>query len=238
MTEDPQTRRTRAAPFLILLAVMALGALALGHWHGMAALKTDQAALAAFTSRHYLAAVILFLLAYTGIAALSLPVATLMSLTGGYLFGTLPGAAFNLIGATSGAVIVFLAARAGFGARFAARLDRGGGRLARVRAGLREGEVSYLLVLRLVPAVPFFLANLLPAMLGVSLRRFALTSFFGMMPATLVFAAAGAGLGRALGTGGTPGAGLLFRPAILAPLLGLAALALLPVLIRKFGGRR
>ena len=60
--------------------------------------------------------VVAFVLAYVGIVAFSLPGATVATLTGGFLFGLFPGVFYNLAGATAGAVLLFLAARAGFGA--------------------------------------------------------------------------------------------------------------------------
>jgi uncharacterized membrane protein YdjX (TVP38/TMEM64 family) len=89
--------------------------------------------------------------------------------------------------------------------------------------------------MRLVPAVPFFLANLIPAALGVSLGRFAFTTFFGIMPGGLVYTWVGAGLGEVFEKGETPNLGLLFEPQILGPILGLCALAALPIVIRAFG---
>jgi uncharacterized membrane protein YdjX (TVP38/TMEM64 family) len=102
-------------------------------------------------------------------------------------------------------------------------------------AALRENEFSVLFLMRLVPAVPFFLANLIPAALGVSLGRFAFTTFFGIMPGGLVYTWVGAGLGEVFEKGETPNLGLLFEPQILGPILGLCALAALPIVIRAFG---
>jgi len=100
--------------------------------------------------------------------------------------------------------------------------------------GLRENELSVLFLMRLLPVVPFFLANLIPAALGVGLGRFALTTFFGIMPGALVYTWVGAGLGEVFARGGSPDLGLLFEPQILGPLLGLAALAALPMVLRLF----
>ncbi len=182
--------------------------------------------------RIILAAALLFVAAYAVLVALSLPGALLATLTGGFLFGLFPGVLFNVTGATLGAIAVFLAARAGFGAELNARIAGGGGAAARLMAGLRENELSVLFLMRLVPAVPFFLANLIPAALGVGLARFAVTTFFGIMPGALVYTWVGAGLGEVFERGETPNLGLLFEPQILGPILGLCALAALPIVIR------
>ncbi|MFN7053127.1 MAG: TVP38/TMEM64 family protein, partial [Gemmobacter sp.] len=129
---------------------------------------------------------------------------------------------------------VFLAARAGFGADVAARIEGNGGSAARLQQGLRENEWSALLIMRLVPAVPFFIANLLPAFVGTSVLRFALTTFLGIIPGTFVFTSVGAGLGEVFARGETPDLSILFAPHILGPILGLAALSALPILIKRY----
>jgi uncharacterized membrane protein YdjX (TVP38/TMEM64 family) len=157
------------------------------------------------------------------------------TLTGGFLFGVFPGALFNVTAATIGASALFLAARWGFGERLAARLDASEGRVRQLREGLRENELSVLFLLRLVPAVPFFVANLLPALVGVSLGRFVFTTFFGIIPGALVYTWVGAGLGEVFARGGTPDLGIIFEPQILGPIAALCALAALPILLRAFG---
>jgi uncharacterized membrane protein YdjX (TVP38/TMEM64 family) len=104
--------------------------------------------------------------------------------------------------------------------------------------GFREGEASYLLVMRLVPAVPFFVANVAPAFLGARLSTFVWTTFLGIVPGTVVFISVGAGLGEQLERGERPDLGVIFEPHILGPLLGLAALAALPLVLKRLGLRR
>lgn len=226
--------RWRQIPILLICGAALIGAFTLRDHLSFAALSAQHDTLLAFRDAHYGAAMALFIAAYAVMVALSLPGALVATLTGGFLFGLFPGALFNVTGATIGAIAVFLAARAGFGAALADRIAAGGGAAARLMAGLRENELSVLLLMRLIPAVPFFLANLIPAALGVRLHRFALTTFFGIMPGAVVYTWVGAGLGEVFAQGGTPDLGLLFEPQILGPLLGLAALAALPILIRQF----
>jgi uncharacterized membrane protein YdjX (TVP38/TMEM64 family) len=231
-TSPPSTRWTRRLPILIIAAVAVAGAIALRDQLSFEALAQHREALIAFRDSHYLWASLGFVLAYIVIVAFSLPGATIATLTGGFLFGLFPGTLFNVGAATVGAVVIFLAARAGFGADVAAGLDRRGGAAARLMAALRENEWSALLLMRLVPAVPFFLANLIPAFVGASLWRFAVTTFFGIIPGGLVFTSVGAGLGEVFATGGTPDLSILFAPHVLGPILGLAALSALPMLLR------
>lgn len=234
-TALPPARNGLAAklPFLAILAVAALGAFLLRDQLTFDALAQNRESLLAFRDANYALAVLAFMAAYVAIVAFSLPGATIATLTGGFLFGTFPGVLFNVTAATLGAIAIFTAARTGFGARFSARLEGQGGAVARLQQGLRENEWSVLLMMRLVPAVPFFLANLIPAFLGVSTFRFALTTFLGIIPGGLVFTSVGAGLGQVFAAGGTPDLGVIFEPHILLPILGLAALSALPMVLKR-----
>ena len=237
MTEPSQTARPqngliRKLPILAILLVAATGAFALRDQLSFQALADHREALIAFRDSHFLWAALAFVAAYTAIVAFSLPGATVATLAGGFLFGLFPGALFNVAAATLGAVLIFLAARSGFGAHFSARLQEKAGPIARVQAGLRENEWSVLFLMRLVPVVPFFIANLVPAFLGVSLTRFAVSTFLGIIPGGVVYTSVGAGLGEVFDRGEAPDLGIIFAPHILGPILGLAALAALPILIK------
>jgi uncharacterized membrane protein YdjX (TVP38/TMEM64 family) len=220
-------------PILGIAAIAIVGAFTLRDHLNFATLSENREALLAFRDSNFVLASLAFVLAYVVIVAFSLPGATIATLTGGFLFGLVPGVLFNVAGATLGAVAVFLAARAGFGADMAAKMEQKGGAVARLQQGLRENEWSVLLMMRLVPAVPFFLANLIPAFVGTSLFRFAITTFVGIMPGALVFTSVGAGLGEVFARGETPDLSIIFAPHVLGPILGLAALSALPIILKK-----
>ena len=225
---------TRYLP-LIVIAVAALAGLVLFRDQlSYEALARHRDALLAFRDGNFALASLAFIGAYVLIVVLSLPGATVATLAGGFLFGLFPGVLYNVIAATIGAAGIFLAVRAGFGAALARRIEAGGGAAARLQAGLRQNEWSVLMVMRLVPALPFFLANLIPAVVGVRFDRFVITTFIGIFPAALVFTSVGAGLGEVFAKGGTPDLSVIFTPPILLPLLGLAALSALPVVVKYF----
>lgn len=224
----------RKLPILIILAVAGLGAFLLRDQFSFAALAENREALLAFRDANYPLAVFAFIAAYALIVGFSLPGATIATLTGGFLFGTFPGVLFNVTAATLGAVAIFLAARSGFGASFTAKIEGKGGAVAKLQAGLRQNEWSVLFLMRLVPAVPFFLANLIPAFVGVRLSRFAITTFLGIIPGGLVFTSVGAGLGEVFARGETPDLSIIFAPHVLGPILGLAALSALPMVLKFF----
>ena len=146
------------------------------------------------------------------------------------MFGTLTGGVLVVIAATLGATIVFLAARYAFADYFHAKCS---GYIQKLEAGFKESAFSYLLVLRLVPLFPFWLVNLVPAFLGVSLPVYVLSTMMGILPGTFVYASLGNGLGMIVDKGGMPDMAVIWSPQILLPLLGLSFLALIPVLYRK-----
>lgn len=232
--EKAKTRALRKVPFLAILVVAALGYVFLRPWLGFDILATYRLDLLAFVAEHYLLSVLLFMAVYVVIAGLSLPGATLTTLAGGFLFGLFPGVLYNIAGATLGATGLFLAARMGFGERLAARIDASEGRVHRLKQGIDENQWSVLFLMRLVPVVPFFVANVVAALLNVSLWRFFVTTGLGIVPGALVYTSVGAGLGAVFEAGEQPDLGLVFTPPILWPLIALSVLAALPILLKVF----
>lgn len=227
----------RVVPLLAILMVAVIGAFTLRDVLSFETLSQHREALIAYRDTHYLWAVLVFMAVYVAIVSFSLPGATVATLTGGFLFGTFPGVLFNVGAATTGAVVIFLAARWGLGDRLAARMDASKGRVKAIKQGIDENQWSMLFLIRLVPLVPFFVANLVPALVGVSLWRFALSTFFGIIPGGLVYTSVGAGLGEVFARGETPDLGVIFEPHILWPIVGLCALAALPMVIKAVRGR-
>lgn len=231
-------RRGSLARFLPIGIIAAGAAAALwfgGDYLSFETLAANRDALVTFRDGNLVVTIAAYIAIYAVVVAFSVPGAVWLTLGGGFLFGTVMATAATVVAATIGATLIFLAARSSLGDVLKAKA---GGWIARLEEGFREGEVSYLLIMRLVPAVPFFIANLAPAFLGVRLKTFVWTTFVGIIPGTAVYASVGAGLGALLDRGETPDLGIIFSPAVLGPLLGLAALAALPVVIRRIRGKR
>lgn len=222
----------RIVPPLILIAGLALFfALDLQRYLSLDTLRLHRLALQAWVQGHPWTAPLGYMLAYVLVVTLSVPGATVMTLSGGFLFGAMAGALYAVIGATVGATLLYLVAKTSLGDYL---LARAGGRLERMRRGFADDALSYLLVLRLIPIFPFFLVNLAPAFLGVPWRVYVVATFFGIMPAGFIYALAGAGIGDVLDRGGALTVGGVLTPQILAALCGLALLALLPVIYKGF----
>lgn len=228
----------RLAPLIVIGLAALVGGFFLRDMLSFDTLRDNRAALLGFRDANYLASVLAFICVYVLIVGLSLPGATIATLTGGFLFGLFPGVLFNIIAATLGATVIFLAARWGLGDRLAARMQASDGRIRQIKDGIDANLWPMLLLLRLLPLVPFFVANLIPGLVGVALLPFVVTTFFGIMPGSLILTSVGAGLGEVFELGQTPDLGLILRPAFLLPLLGLCGLIALPLLLRTFRQRR
>nr|WP_294552441.1 VTT domain-containing protein [uncultured Rhodopila sp.] len=221
----------RFLPLLALLLLFCAGLVLLpGLGIGWEALARHQDMLIARVAAHPAEAAALYVAAYVVTAALSLPHAAIMTVAGGLLFGAIAGCALTVAGATIGATILLLAIRSALGKT----LERHRERIpAQLQARLARDGFSYLLALRLVPLVPFWIVNLAAAFAEIRLAVFVPATLLGIVPASFILSSIGAGVGGILAQGGTPDLSVLFGPRILLPLLGLAALSLLPVLLRR-----
>jgi uncharacterized membrane protein YdjX (TVP38/TMEM64 family) len=222
-------------PLLVLGAgLVAFFALGLGEYLSFETLRQNRTWLLQQVEASAARAALAYMGVYILVVAFSLPGGAIMTITGGFLFGQWLGTAYVIVAATIGASVVFLAARTALGDLLR---GRAGPFLQKMEAGFREDALSYMLVLRLVPAFPFFIVNLVPAFLGVRLRDFVIATIVGIIPATFVYASVGAGLGSIFDDGELS-AGDILTPEIVIGLLGLAALALLPVAYKKLKARR
>jgi len=221
----------RALPLLAIAALLATAfAFDLQHQFSFANLASHRTQLLAWVEASPLTAATSYLLIYIAVVALSLPGGLIMTLSGGFLFGAIVGGALAIVGATIGATLLFLIAKTSLGDFL---LAKAGDRIQSMQQGFAENAFNYLLVLRLVPLFPFFLVNLAPAFLGVSLRTYMVATLIGSTPATLVFALAGSGLGTVFDHGGTFSPTNILTPQMIAALSGLALLALVPILYRR-----
>ncbi len=194
-------------------------------------LKLHRAELISWTQNNLSLALLTFAGVYILAVAVSIPGAWFLTLTSGFLFGPFIGTAVVVLSATLGAFCVYLAVR------FALRdwvTEQTTKWLKKMEKGFQEDAFSYLLFLRLVPLFPFWLVNIVPALLGVSARTFVLATFLGIIPGSFVYVLVGHGMGHAFDANQTPSLAILKDPVVLLPLLGLGLLALVPMLYRKF----
>lgn len=242
MTMTPTTsiaaRLLRRAPILLIAVAAVVALIFFRHWLSFDRLEENRVALIALRDQHYLATSLAFIALYTLVVVISVPGAIILTLAGGFLFGLFPGVIYNVVSATLGAVLVFSAARTGFGHDLAARIEARGGAVANLQAALKEHQISVLLTMRLIPVMPFFIANLVPAMVGIRFWTFAITTFVGIIPADIIYTQLGAGLGEVFARGEHPNLHILFTPQFGLPLIGLAVLASAPLVLKVINSRK
>lgn len=218
---------------LIMAAVLGL-AISAFFWFDLSTyltletVQTHRDRLLAFTDEYQIAAIASFVVTYALVTGLSLPGATILTLVGGFLFGSVLGTALVNLGATGGATLAFLTAR---------YLLRGwveqtfGQKLGPIQEGFAKNAFSYLVTLRLVPLFPFFLVNLVSGLTRVRLGTYVMATALGIIPGSFVYAYAGRQLGaiNSLKEIASPNVILAFT------LLGL--LALVPMLYRRLSGK-
>jgi uncharacterized membrane protein YdjX (TVP38/TMEM64 family) len=217
----------RLTPLGILVVAGVTFVVAGGHRYlTFSALAENRLWLCGLAAHWGFVAAIAYIAAYAAVVALSVPGGAILTIAGGFLFGLWLGALCAVVGATSGAVWIFLAARAGLGGL----AQRAGPFFGKLEAGFRADAFNYLLFLRLVPVFPFWLVNLVPALAGVRLGTFLFATFIGIIPGTFVYASLGSGLGRIVEQ---PDLAIIFHPSVLGPIVGLAVLALIPVWYKR-----
>lgn len=230
------TALRRFWPLLPIAAALVLfTVLGLSHRLSWAMLAHQKAALQGMVDGHPVLGALAFTALYGVVTALAVPESAVVTIAGGLLFGTVVGSVCTVLGATAGSVLLFLAARSTLRPLIAHRIQPW---LDRVRPALERDGFNALLAMRLLPIFPFWLINLAPAVIGMRLAPYTAATFLGIIPGTVVFAAIGAGLSGTIAHGDPPNLDALLSPAVLAPLAGMAVLALLPILLRWLRRRR
>ena len=245
----PMRRIRRFLPLAIVVILAA--AVLMSDLRGILSLEMlvrHRAAIDAFIDTNEAAAIASYIGLYLVAVALSLPGAALLTVAGGFLFGVVPGALAAIVGSTAGAMVLFLVARSAFGDNL---LRRVGPRAARLAEGFKRDAFNYLLFLRLVPAFPFWLVNLAAALFAVRLPTFVVATAIGVIPGAFAFAFGGAGLGSVIDAQTTGFQECLasadaqdcridfnprqiLTPELLGALVALGALALVPVVVKRW----
>ena len=243
VTRKSESRATSTAarylPLLILMLALAAVLLSGGtRYLSLDALQENDAALRAFVEANWIEAILLFIALYAAVTAISVPGAVVLTLAGGYLFGTWVGGFATVIGATIGAIAIFYAVRTSLGESLRRRAAASGGRLKSIIDGVAAGAFGYILTLRLIPLVPFWLVNVAAGIAHAPPGAYALATFLGIMPASFIYSGIGAGIGTLIQRGETIDLQSLATAEILLPLAGLALLSLAATIYRQRRGAR
>jgi len=226
----------RAAPLAALL-IVAVAAYLSGALHMLTpqALGREQATLHSAFVDAPAASLALFVLSYAVLTGACLPVAMVLSVTAGAIFGLWTASAVVLVGATGGALLTYAAARSAFAPLLRARAHRDA-RLQRLLQGFEADSFTYVLTLRFIPMAPFALVNVAAGLAAVPVRTFTLATVVGGVPTALIYTGLGAGLGASLGSRHSLHEAL-HSPGLWLPLTGLAILSALPLLLKRLRAR-
>ncbi len=219
-------------PLILLLGLLIVFfSLRLDRYVSFSSLQEHRNLLLDWSKAHYFSSVLLFMGCYTLAVAVSIPGAVFLTLAGGFLFGVFWGTFLVVVSATLGATAVFFAVRTSLGQWLS---QSAASWLGRMRHGFQENAFSYLLTLRLFPLFPFWVVNIVPALLAVEAKTYILATFIGIIPGSFVYVLVGNSLSHVFSTNQTANLGVLFSAQVLIPLLALTALALAPLLYKKF----
>jgi uncharacterized membrane protein YdjX (TVP38/TMEM64 family) len=229
MSDEQPTDRSGLASRL-LLGLLAFAGLAIlvaagGPRQLLSGLAAERAFMQDLVARWGALSVLAFIACYAGLMMLLWIPPWLCTVIGGMLFGRWLGATYAALGATLGAIAVFLLSRLGIGnlARRAAPF------LQRAEALFHANELSFVLVLRLVPVMPFAIVNVASGVLRVRIWTFVVATVLGIIPSSLIYASLGVALLDLAESDAMPTMSILLEPGVLLPLIALAALALAPV---------
>ena len=214
---------------VVVAVIIGLRFTGIGEKMTLANLQEHAGKLLDFSNGHYAVSVLAYILIYVLVTGFSLPGATVLTLAGGFLYGTFIGAVYVNIAATAGATLAFIFARYVAGQWIQAKY---GDKLVKFNEELDRNGAKYLLTLRLIPVFPFFLINVFAGLTNVPLRTFVWTTSLGIFPGSLVYAYAGRQLGTIESTGD------IFSGKVLLAFLLLAAFAIFPVVLNKIKARK
>ena len=220
---------------LLVLAVIAIYASGLTRYLSFAPIREHGQWLRDQVARHYLVCLLIYFLGYAALTCTAIPGAIFVTLTGGFLFGTWVGGFTTSAAATLGALGVYFVVRSSVGAWLRERAEKSQGLMKRMREGLAKNAFWYMFGLRVVPAVPFILINLLAGAASFPLRPYTLATFLGILPAFILYSAIGSKLGEMFDRGENPDLHTLVQPQFLLLMIGVGFLSLvLPFLLKLF----
>lgn len=209
---------------VVIVGVAAFFSLDLGHHFTLQNLKEKETWLRTYYGGHQLAVIAGFLGVYVLSVALSLPIATVLTLAGGAIFGFWLGTLIVSVASTVGATLAFLGSRFLFHDWVQRRF---GDKLQPLNEGIKREGAFYLFTLRLVPLFPFFIINLVMALTPVKSITFFFVSQLAMLPGTMAYVNAGTQLSN-----------INSAKEVLSwqVLLSFAALGLFPLIAKKMAG--
>jgi len=186
-----------------------------------------------FIENKFVLSLILFTSIYVISIAISLPIGSLLTFISGYIFGAYYGFFSVIIGATVGALILFVIIKAGI-LRTIGSIHQKSELINKIKFGIDKNIWSYLFFIRFFPIFPFWFVNIAPAILGVRLLPYTVTTFFGIMPGSLSIILIGTGVEDIVNKKGDFIWNFSDQKFLLFGLLLLSLISTLPIFFKKF----
>lgn len=218
----------RLVPFLVIVLGFIIAFIfRIDQFITLSTLNQNQFWLKDQVNHNFINCIVVYTIFYAIITGFSIPGGLVLTIIGGFLFGSVSATIAIEIGATTGATLVFIAVKRGFGDHLLGNISKF---IEKFESGFKRNAFFYMLSLRLMPAIPFFIVNIVPGFLGVSLRTYIAATIIGILPATWVYTQLGEGLADVLHQGSISDPKQLLSPATIFALVALGIAALLPIL--------
>ena len=183
-----------------------------------------------FISQNYLLSIFTFLILYSFLILCNFPFASLLSMINGFLFGTWIGGTISLIGGTLGAFGIFIIAKNFFSDFIKNKFLN---KYSYIENYFNKNDLELMTLIRIVPAAPFFIQNLILAGLGANNKKFFFTTLFGLAPWSFIFGSIGQGLEEIFINKTELSFSLIVQPEYLIPLGFIAFLIVMIILFKK-----
>jgi len=183
-----------------------------------------------YISKNFIISFLLFTLSYCVLIICNFPAASLLSLIGGFLYGTWVGGIGIIIGGTIGSFIVFIVAKSFFHDYISKKLLN---KYTYINNYFQKNDLELMLLIRLIPGIPFFAQNLILAGLGAKRSKFLLTTLIGLSPWAIIFASIGRGLEEIFIEDQDLSFALIAKPEYLIPISIIASLVVVILIFKK-----
>lgn len=201
----------------------------INNWITLEKLQENKNLLKEYVNNNYLYSILLYNIVYIVVVTFAIPGATVLTISGGFLFGTIPTVIYANISATIGATLCFLASRYMIGSWIQ---NRYGDKVIKFNDEMEKNGINYLLSIHLMPIFPFFLINLISGITKIPTKTFMWTTTVGILPASFVFSFAGNNLGSIQSVED------ILSGNILLALITLGIFAILPTIIQKLNNKK
>lgn len=223
---------------LVIAAVTLVFAMGWNRYLSLDTLREHGDMLRSLVRDHYVLTLLALIAIFALLTASVVPGVFFLTITAGYLFGTVVGGVSTAFAATLGALAIYYVGRTALGEGLRRKAEANEGLLRKICQGVDRDTFLYVLVARLVVTVPFHLINLAAGVVSAPLRPYLSATFIGLLPAHLIYCWIGAGLGEILARDANPDLKALFQQ-FTWPLMGVAFLSIvLPLGLRLWRGRR